>query len=152
MRSFLLLAQKKRTKENGAPLPLFPSPGRPSSWPVKGAIHGPMTGGDVPVTTPSGPIKTSCLPFSARQKGVKRPYDMPNWKAVFQYANLHSEISPHIFKRLRYCCTVALIGPRRWAKITLAKHIISKIKNAVYLDLKRPVDANKLRDPEIFLN
>ncbi len=51
-----------------------------------------------------------------------------------------------------YCCTVALIGPRRWAKITLAKHIISKIKNAVCLDFERPADAKKIRDPEVFLN
>ena len=56
----------------------------------------------------------------------------------------------HILKWLRHYSAVVLFGPRQCSKITLAKHIISKIKNAVYLDLERPVDANKLRDPEVF--
>jgi predicted AAA+ superfamily ATPase len=46
---------------------------------------------------------------------------------------------------------VIILGPRQCGKSTLAKTIISKIENAVYLDLERPSDINKLTDPEAFL-
>ncbi len=59
-------------------------------------------------------------------------------------------LTDHILKRLRHYPAVALLGPRQCGKTTLAKQIISRIKNAVYLDLERPGDANKLRDPELF--
>ncbi len=59
-------------------------------------------------------------------------------------------LTDHVLKRLRHYPAAALLGPRQCGKTTLAKHIISKIRNAVYLDLERPVDANKLRDPEVF--
>lgn len=45
---------------------------------------------------------------------------------------------------------VALLGPRQSGKTTLAKDILSK--EAIYLDLERPSDRNKLTDAEAFLS
>lgn len=44
----------------------------------------------------------------------------------------------------------ALLGPRQSGKSTLAKKIISKIPNSIYIDLELPSDINKLSDPETF--
>jgi hypothetical protein len=47
---------------------------------------------------------------------------------------------------------VALLGPRQVGKSTLAKEIISKSKDAVYLDLELESDRLKIeKDPELFL-
>ncbi|MDZ7808045.1 MAG: AAA family ATPase [Gracilimonas sp.] len=49
----------------------------------------------------------------------------------------------------------AILGPRQCGKSTLAKHVISTFEEdlpAVYLDLERPSDLNKLEDPEWFLS
>ncbi len=47
---------------------------------------------------------------------------------------------------------VALLGPRQVGKSTLAKQIIKPFKNAIYLDLEKPSDLNKLRDPEAYFS
>ena len=47
---------------------------------------------------------------------------------------------------------VALLGPRQCGKSTLAKHIIKQMDNAIYLDLERTSERNKLRDPEAFFS
>src|SRR4030042_4435846 len=57
-----------------------------------------------------------------------------------------------IRERLLNIPGVIILGPRQCGKSTLAKAIISKIENAVYLDLERPSDVNKLTDPEAFFN
>jgi len=57
-----------------------------------------------------------------------------------------------IRERLLNIPGVIILGPRQCGKSTLAKAIISKIENAVYLDLERPSDINKLIDPEAFLS
>jgi predicted AAA+ superfamily ATPase len=46
--------------------------------------------------------------------------------------------------------SVAILGPRQCGKSTLAKHILEKIPNSLYLDLERPKDIALLRDPELF--
>lgn len=46
---------------------------------------------------------------------------------------------------------LAIIGPRQVGKTTLAKILISDLKNSIYLDLESPRDLNKLSDPETFL-
>jgi uncharacterized protein len=46
----------------------------------------------------------------------------------------------------------AILGPRQSGKSTLARHIISKRNNTLFLDLERPSDLNKLTDPEWFLS
>jgi len=46
----------------------------------------------------------------------------------------------------------AILGPRQCGKSTLAKHLLSELKNdALYLDLERPSDLQKLEDAEWFL-
>jgi uncharacterized protein len=45
---------------------------------------------------------------------------------------------------------VAIVGPRQCGKTTLAKAVLTAFGNAVYLDLEKPSDINKLRDPELF--
>lgn len=47
----------------------------------------------------------------------------------------------------------AILGPRQCGKSTLAKYIISELNSeAVYLDLERPSDLQKLEDAEWFLS
>lgn len=52
--------------------------------------------------------------------------------------------------RLRHMPAVALLGPRQVGKSTLAKWLMKALAGAVYLDLERPADRNKLRDPEAY--
>ena len=63
---------------------------------------------------------------------------------------LHRHLTRDILRRLENMPAAALLGPRQCGKSTLARHIISKRKDAQYLDLERPSDVNKLRDPEAF--
>ncbi|MDP6019076.1 MAG: AAA family ATPase, partial [Candidatus Latescibacteria bacterium] len=47
---------------------------------------------------------------------------------------------------------VALLGPRQVGKTTLARHVTQTLDGpAIYLDLERPSDANKLAEPELYL-
>ncbi len=46
--------------------------------------------------------------------------------------------------------SVALLGPRQVGKTTLAKTIMSKVKNTVYLDLEDRDDFNALQNPKLF--
>ncbi|MBN2174890.1 MAG: AAA family ATPase [Bacteroidales bacterium] len=45
---------------------------------------------------------------------------------------------------------IALLGPRQCGKSTLAKHIIEKYTDFIYLDLEKPSDLRKMEDPELF--
>jgi predicted AAA+ superfamily ATPase len=48
---------------------------------------------------------------------------------------------------------LCIIGPRQVGKTTLVREFMKNIeKKSVYLDLELPADADKLKDPEIFLN
>jgi predicted AAA+ superfamily ATPase len=51
----------------------------------------------------------------------------------------------------RYPVT-ALLGPRQCGKSTLAKALLREKADALYLDLERPSDLQKLEDPEWFLS
>lgn len=54
---------------------------------------------------------------------------------------------------LNHFPVTAILGPRQCGKSTLAKHIISELDTeAVYLDLERPSDLQKLEDAEWFLS
>lgn len=59
-------------------------------------------------------------------------------------------VTEKITRKLKTTPVTALLGPRQCGKSTLAKAIISEIKNAIYLDLERTSDLNKLQDPERF--
>ena len=57
---------------------------------------------------------------------------------------------PFIRNRLSKMPVVAILGSRQSGKSTLAKHIIKKIENSLYLDLESNRDLRKLEDPETF--
>ncbi len=61
-------------------------------------------------------------------------------------------ITTKIKQKLENMPGVVILGPRQCGKSTLAKAIISEIGGAVYLDLERPSDVSKLRDPEAFFS
>jgi len=68
--------------------------------------------------------------------------------------NMHKYIPRYLEKeierRLAAMPVVAILGPRQCGKTTLAKAIESRRKNTLHLDLERPSDLNRLRDPEAF--
>lgn len=57
---------------------------------------------------------------------------------------------PRVQQRLLNMPAVGIIGPRQCGKTTLAKQVLAQHQTALYLDLERPSDAGKLRDPEAF--
>ncbi len=59
-------------------------------------------------------------------------------------------IEPLACRRLENNPALALLGPRQCGKSTLARHLLKEFDNPVYLDVERPSDRNKLRDPESF--
>jgi len=61
------------------------------------------------------------------------------------------KIAPTVRRKLRDIPAVAIIGARQCGKTTLAKKVIAKNKSAIYLDLEKNSDRNKLQDPEAFL-
>ncbi|VAW82125.1 AAA ATPase [hydrothermal vent metagenome] len=52
--------------------------------------------------------------------------------------------------RLESNPAVALLGARQVGKSTLAEVLLKQFPGAIYLDLERPADINKLTDPEAF--
>ncbi len=61
-------------------------------------------------------------------------------------------LQSQVERLLRRHPVVVLLGPRQVGKTTLAKAILREWEErAVYLDLELPSDANKLRDPELYL-
>lgn len=63
---------------------------------------------------------------------------------------IRRSVTVKIKQKLKSVPVVAILGPRQCGKSTLAKEIISGINNKIYLDLERPSDINRLRDPEAF--
>lgn len=59
---------------------------------------------------------------------------------------LETEVRSH----LRQFAAVAVLGPRQCGKSTLARHVIKKFPDSLYLDLELPSDLRKLDDPELF--
>lgn len=55
-----------------------------------------------------------------------------------------------ISELLRNFPALALLGPRQCGKTTLARYICDNFGPAVYLDLEKASDLNKLTDPELF--
>ena len=60
-------------------------------------------------------------------------------------------IEPRVVRALKHNPAVALLGPRQCGKSTSARQLLNRYPGALYLDLERPSDLNKLRDPEAFL-
>jgi len=65
------------------------------------------------------------------------------------HRNIRRRLEKDLLASLDSFPVVALIGPRQCGKSTLAKMILEG-KRAVYIDLEKPSDRNKLRDPERF--
>ena len=66
-------------------------------------------------------------------------------------------ITRHLTKSLKdslhHFPVTAILGPRQCGKSTLARHILSELNgDALYLDLERPSDLQKLEDAEWFLS
>lgn len=60
------------------------------------------------------------------------------------------DITSTVIHRLKTNPAVALLGARQVGKTTIAEIVIKKFPQAIYLDLERPADLNKLTDPEAF--
>jgi uncharacterized protein len=59
---------------------------------------------------------------------------------------------PILRKQLASSAAVALLGPRQVGKTTLARTLGAEAGDAIYLDLERPTDLDKLADAERFLD
>ncbi len=55
-----------------------------------------------------------------------------------------------VLRRLKTNPVVALLGARQVGKSTIAEMVLADFPQAIYLDLERPADLNKLTDPEAF--
>jgi uncharacterized protein len=64
---------------------------------------------------------------------------------------INRKIKCEIEESLRNIPVVAILGPRQSGKSTIAKDIISKCENSIYLDLEAPQDIEKLSNPLLFL-
>jgi predicted AAA+ superfamily ATPase len=62
------------------------------------------------------------------------------------------KLTATIIKRLQTNPAVALLGARQVGKSTIAEMVLEQLPDAVYLDLERPADLNKLIDPEAFFD
>src|SRR6202035_3389974 len=61
-------------------------------------------------------------------------------------------IQAQVEARLADFPVVAVLGPRQSGKTTLIRETVGRRPGVVYLDLERPADLGKLRDPELFFN
>ena len=60
-------------------------------------------------------------------------------------------IEGKVVKSLKHFPVTAILGPRQCGKSTMAKHLLQKYEQTIYLDLERPSDLHKLEDPEWYL-
>ncbi|MBP8141295.1 MAG: AAA family ATPase, partial [Acidovorax sp.] len=61
------------------------------------------------------------------------------------------QLLPYLEAALADYPAVALLGARQVGKTTLARQI-GDVRSAVYLDIERPSDRQKLTDPEAYLS
>lgn len=60
-------------------------------------------------------------------------------------------IEREVISTLRQAPAVAILGPRQCGKSTLAREIIGRRRNALYLDLELRSNRRRLAEPELFL-
>lgn len=63
---------------------------------------------------------------------------------------LERSLRPYVERWLRQFPAVAILGARQCGKSTLARQILSARSDTVLVDLERPADRARLRDPEAF--
>lgn len=62
------------------------------------------------------------------------------------------KLQARIIRALADFPIVAILGPRQCGKTTLVRETLGAEPGVVYLDLERPSDQAKIRDPELFFN
>ena len=60
-------------------------------------------------------------------------------------------LTESVLRSLAHNPVTAILGPRQCGKSTLVKHLLKNRGDAIYLDLERPSDLQKVADPEWFL-
>src|ERR671918_3114212 len=65
---------------------------------------------------------------------------------------LPRRLQEQVAARLADFPVVAVLGPRQCGKTTLIRETLGDLPGVIYLDLERPSDLAKLRDPELFFN
>ncbi len=63
---------------------------------------------------------------------------------------IQRKLYTRIMRLLQDFPAVAILGPRQCGKTTLALEIAKETGPSIYVDLERPSDARKLRDPELY--
>jgi predicted AAA+ superfamily ATPase len=71
---------------------------------------------------------------------------------IFALKYIVRKIETEILESLEHNPVTAILGPRQCGKSTLAKNLIKGQKEAVYLDLERPSDLQKLENGEWYLS
>lgn len=66
-------------------------------------------------------------------------------------SNVERFLNRQLNEYVGYFPVTSILGPRQCGKTTLAKTWLSEQDRVLYLDLERPADAAKLREPEDFL-
>ncbi|MBM4329776.1 MAG: ATP-binding protein [Deltaproteobacteria bacterium] len=69
-----------------------------------------------------------------------------------QYQYISRNLEKKVAESLQAFPAVAILGPRQSGKSTLAKAIMEKRADHIYLDLERPSDLQKLAEPELFFD
>ena len=69
---------------------------------------------------------------------------------MHQYIN--RIIQDTVIERIKSSPAVAIIGPRQCGKSTLARFVLEKFPQSVFIDLELPSDVQKLNEPEVFFN
>ena len=65
---------------------------------------------------------------------------------------IRREQEKEIREGLEHFPASAILGPRQSGKSSMAKHILTTHKEALYLDAEKPSDLKKLSDPELFFS
>lgn len=60
------------------------------------------------------------------------------------------KMEKEITEGLNHFPATAILGPRQCGKSSLARHLLRKYKDSIYIDAEKPSDLKKLTEPELF--